>query len=152
MARMQSSVVINRPVEEVFAFVAAMENDAQWRLGIAEMDVTTPPPFAVGSETREVLRFLGRTYVTTARCTAYEPHRRVAFRSLTWPQPVAGWRLVEPATGGTRVTHALEAEPVGWLGRLILPLQVAIMRRQMRRESQRLKALLEAGPAPDRIA
>jgi len=26
------------------------------------------------------------------------------------------------------------------------------MRRQMRRESQRLKALLEAGPAPDRIA
>lgn len=152
MARVQSSVVINRSVEEVFAFVTGLENDPQWRLGIAEIGVTTPGPFGVGSESREVLRFLGRTYVTTARCTVHEPNRRMAFRSLTGPQPVAGWRLVEPATGGTRVTHALEAEPVGWLGRLTLPLQVAIMRRQMRRESQRLKALLEAPPASERSA
>ncbi|HEV2125592.1 MAG TPA: SRPBCC family protein [Chloroflexota bacterium] len=145
MARMESSVVIRRPVPEVFAFVANYENDPLWRIGITELVITTPGPPGVGSETREVLRFLGQTYTTTARVTEYTPPTRIAFQSLSGPQPVRGWRLIEPVEEGARVTHALEADPVGVLGRILLPVQAALLGRQMQRESQRLKSLLERG-------
>jgi uncharacterized protein YndB with AHSA1/START domain len=48
MTRFQQSVVINRPLEQVFAFVSDLENDPQWTPG-AVMRRTSQGQLGVGT-------------------------------------------------------------------------------------------------------
>jgi uncharacterized protein YndB with AHSA1/START domain len=46
MRGFESSFVINRPLEEVFAFLANLENDAKWRREWVEAKNTSEGPLA----------------------------------------------------------------------------------------------------------
>jgi uncharacterized protein YndB with AHSA1/START domain len=59
MTRFQQSVVINRPPEQVFAFVSDLENDPQWTPG-AVMRRTSEGPLGVGTTFQQHDRFMGR--------------------------------------------------------------------------------------------
>jgi uncharacterized protein YndB with AHSA1/START domain len=65
MARFKLSGVINRPVEQVFAFVSDLENDPPWS-GAAEMRRTSPGPVGIGTAFRQRDRFLGRLQAHSA--------------------------------------------------------------------------------------
>jgi hypothetical protein len=66
MARFKQSVVINRPVEQVFVFVSDLENDPPWS-GAAGMRRTSPGPVGIGTTFRQRDRFLGRRLDLTLR-------------------------------------------------------------------------------------
>ena len=42
MADMEVSIVINRPIDEVFALLTDEENNVKWRSGTVEAEKTTP--------------------------------------------------------------------------------------------------------------
>jgi hypothetical protein len=60
MRRFESSFVINRPLEEVFAFLANLENDAKWRREWVEAKNTSEGPLGVGATSCLVGEFRGR--------------------------------------------------------------------------------------------
>jgi hypothetical protein len=88
MARFKQSVVINRPVEQVFAFVSDLENDPPWS-GAAEMRRTSPGPVGIGTTFQQRDRFLGRRLELTLRWSATNPRPccRPPRAPGRWPRP-----------------------------------------------------------------
>lgn len=141
MASITSSIVIARPVAEVFAFIADYANDARWRAGV-QMESTPPGPARVGTTTREVVRFMGNDTVTLAEVVTCVPDRRIEFRSTDGTYPVTGYRAVAPVDGGTEFTYALTIELSG-LYKTMSAILVPIFRQQIGGDLRRLKQQLE---------
>ena len=140
--RVTESVVIERPVAEVFTFAGAYKNDPRWRAGVLEMRQDPPDSPGVGTMTREVMRVFGRRQVTVAKVVEYEPDARTAFESVESSMPVRGYRAFEAVDGGTRFTYELSAE-LSPLYSLLATILGPILRRQVAGDLQKLKALLE---------
>ena len=142
--REELSVVIDRPMEEVFAFATEPENEPLWQSTSLETEQTSGGPVGVGTTFRNTSKFLGRRIDSTYEVTENEPPRRQCVRATSGPIPGSGCYLFEPAEGGTRFTQRFEAE-IGGFFRLAEPLVGRAIRRQMDVDMATLKDLLEAG-------
>jgi uncharacterized protein YndB with AHSA1/START domain len=49
MATLEISTVINRPLEEVFAFLSNPENGPKWSSGSSDVTMTSAGPLGVGA-------------------------------------------------------------------------------------------------------
>jgi hypothetical protein len=114
MTRMQSSIVIARPVEEVFAFFLALDESARQTDPSVESVIKTPdgPPGA-GTTFRLRQHNLGEMRETTTRFTAVEPDRKIEFEAEIGPMRPRCQLLFEPAGEGTRVTFGGDSNPIG---------------------------------------
>jgi uncharacterized membrane protein len=143
MAKVEVSVVINRPIEEVFAFAANIENNAQWQSGVLEAQVTSEGPIGVGTTYRYVTQLLGRRIEADGEVTEYESNRKYSFKSTSGPFPIEGGLTCEAAEGGTKVTLVVEAD-VGGFFKMAEPLVVRTIKKQFEADVGKLKDLLEA--------
>jgi len=107
------SATINRPLGEVFAFVADGENARQWRPGV--LDVARQSGEGLGAIYRQGVKGPGgRRVAADYEVTAFEPDRRIAFRAIAGPVRPTGEYEFAPAGDGTTVTLALHATLTGW--------------------------------------
>ncbi len=141
--KLEISTVINRPVEEVFAFVSNFENEPKWRSGGSEVKKTSAGPIGVGTTYRTVIRLLGRRLEGEFEITEYEPNRGCATKSKSGPFPFGGRVTVERVEGSTRINYTLEGQPGGFF-KLAEPLLVSIIQRQGQADLANLKDLMEA--------
>ena len=72
MARIDGAVVIKRPVDEVFDFVADERNEPRYNPGIRRAEKLSPGPIGCGTRFRAEAVTLGRRVGMTIRYTAYE--------------------------------------------------------------------------------
>ena len=145
MPRVEEEIVIDRPPEEVFAFVTTPENDGQWVSTAVERQRETEEPIGVGSRIRAVDKFLGRRIESTLEVTEHEPNTRSTIH-LRGPINAQGSYVLEPVGSGTRFRWALEADPgLGglFLGRITDPFVTWVFRRRVQGDLRRLKAALE---------
>lgn len=143
MARMETSVTIRRPVEEVFDFVTNVANVMQWRSGIVELRQTSEGPMGVGATMLFVTRVMGRQIKMTMEITEYEPNRKYSTKSISGPMPAQASYTFKSVNGGTRLTFVAEAQPSGFF-KLVEPLVVRMQQRRYEAELGKLKELLEA--------
>jgi uncharacterized protein YndB with AHSA1/START domain len=143
MTKLEASVVINRPVEEVFTFVSDFENSTQWMAELVEAKQTSEGPLGVGTTVSAVAKPLGRRAESTQEVVEYEPNRKFAIKSISGPVNSQDNYTFESVAGGTKVTRVAEAEMVGFF-KLAEPLAVRMMRRQFDTNFANLKDLLEA--------
>ncbi len=147
MPRVEESITIKRPAEEVFDFVTTPENDSLWTSTAVERRRETEGPINVGSRITAVDKFLGRRIESTFEVTEHEPGRRSSVR-LSGPVSATGSYILEPRNGATRFRWVLDAEPgLGgvFLGRVTDPIVTFLFRRRLRFDLRRLKKVLE-GP------
>ena len=140
------SVIIARPVAQVFAFVADHQNLPAWTVGVKQSQRLTGGPPGSGSRYRVVGTLLGRTIQSSYQVTAFEPGR--SFEG-TMTSPMFGFSeqyRFEPDGQAMRVSMTATAEPHG-VFRFLAPAMTAGIRRQVRADHRRLKAILEH-PAP----
>lgn len=143
MLRIEKSVVINRPIEEVFAFVARSENYAQWAGPVLEAKQTSEGPVGVGTTSTRVTQFLGRRIESDYEVTEYEPNRKVSSKTSSGPVPLGERITFEAVDGGTKVSVVGEVEPAGFF-KLAEPILARAIKRQMGTDVGTLKDLLEA--------
>ncbi len=144
MIKIESSVVINRPVDEVFEFLVNSENDPQWQSSSQEVTKTSEGPIGVGTTYSTVLRVLGRRLESTMEYTAYEPNKRVDGKTTTGPIPFQYENTFEPAAeGGIKVKIAIEGDAGGFF-KLAEPIVARMLQRQIETDYANLKDLLEA--------
>ena len=146
MPRAEASIVINRPIEEVFEFLTDPANNLLWQGGASESERTSEGPAGVGQTGRLVLTFLGRRMESTWETTEYEANRVMAYKSTSGSVGYEGRWTLEPVEGGTRYTYVLDTESGlgGVFGRLADPLVGRLYQRQMQADLGNLKELLEA--------
>jgi uncharacterized membrane protein len=143
MAKIEVSTMINRPIEEVFAFAGNVGNNPQWQSGVLEARVTSEGPIGVGTTYRYVGQLLGRQIETDGEITEYEPNRKYSFKSTSGPFPIEGGLSCEAIDGGTKVTLAVAAD-IGGFFKMAEPLVVRTIKKQFETDVSNLKSLLEA--------
>jgi uncharacterized membrane protein len=131
----EHSVIVQRPIEEVFAFLADAENDPRWRSAV--LDIARVEGDGVGARYKQGVKGpMGRRIAADFEITAFAPPRTIGFRGTAGPVRPEGRYELEPADGGTRVRFSLAFEPRG-VKRLMAP-SVA---RAMRGEVQAIERL-----------
>lgn len=143
MARAEASVVIERPLDEVFAFASNPEHDEQWESDVSEVVKTSEGPMGVGTTYRGKIHFLGRGIEWSLEVTGYEPDRKVEFRIAAGPMQLDESMTFELVEDGTRVTAVYEGDPGGFF-KVAAPIVVRTFQREVEGNLANLKDILEA--------
>jgi len=69
----ESMVVIDAPIERVWAMVADIDRQPEWMTEMKAVRVVTPGPIGVGTECEAQVRILGITVTDPVTITAFEP-------------------------------------------------------------------------------
>ena len=142
--RAEESIVIARPVNTVFEYLADFSNIPQWRGAVAESSMKTDGPVGVGTRFETVSQFLGRRSASIQEVTDYEPDAKLAYVGDGGPiGAIKATYLFSAEDGGTRIDFVGEANP-GGLFKLLEPLIGPLARRQIRADNARLKRVLES--------
>ena len=141
--KIEHSIVIDRPLAEVFEYLTNIENHVKWRAGLVEAEKTSDGPIGVGSTGREVATFLGKRMETTFELTEFKPNSVMAFKSTSGPMPLQGRQTFEEVSGGTKVNFKIEGES-GGLFKLAGPMLKGMASRQIETDFANLKDLLES--------
>jgi dehydrogenase/reductase SDR family protein 12 len=142
--RVEDSIEINRPLEEVFDYVSDVANFPEWTAHTLEVHKDTVGPPQHGDSFTVVIKSVGRRFETPYERTSFEPNRHYTDRAVGGPVPNQQWDYsFQDTPGGTRLRRAVEAE-IGGILRLLEPLQKHAVQRQQRRDLRTLKELLEA--------
>jgi len=142
---MESTVIIERPVEEVFEFVVDLSNIPSTDPSVQSVEKTSEGPIDAGStfRMRQKAPPLGKVREASVRYTAVEPNRKIEFEAMVGPISPTASLTFEQANGGTRVTFRGEPNPVGPF-RLLSPLIERQGQRMWDKRLARLKSTLES--------
>lgn len=139
-----TEVLIRRPREEVAAFAADPPNATAWYANIRSVEWKSEPPLREGARVAFVAHFLGRRLAYTYAIREYVPGERLVMATADGPFPMETTYTWEAAgEGRTRMTLRNRGTPAGF-SRLLAPFLGAAMRRENRKDLERLRALLEA--------
>ena len=142
--RVEESVEINRPLEEVFNYVSDVGNYPEWMAHVLEVRMDNPGPPQHSDRFVVAIKSVGRRFETPYERTSYEADRRYTDRAVGGPIPNQRWHSAfQEVPGGTRFTRAVDVESGGLL-KLLEPLQKRAVERQLRKDLQTLKDVLEA--------
>ncbi len=143
-----ASIVIDKPISEVWDFVSNIENMDKWVNGVREPKPISGGEWGVGSTFESGYEYAGKTHRITYEITEFDPPCRISMRSTSGPFPFEGWTELSEDKDGTRVVNAIDAKPTNtlltvWFALLGVILRM-MMRIQLRKELTLLKAELEA--------
>ena len=144
MIHVSGTVEVNRPSEQVFAFLADPANAPQWQSELSHSELLTPGPVRAGSQFKEVVKFLGRPIELICEYVEVVAGRKMVFRSNNSKtlQFDVIFQVEPGGPGASRVTVTSDTTVGGWL-RLLEPLFAGEVKSASRKELQQLKAALE---------
>lgn len=142
MVKVELSVVINRPVPEVFAYITNPANNATWQEGLVESRLESPGPMGVGAKVTDVRKFLGRDMNSKLEVTAFEPNKKFVEKVVSGPLQFEIIQTFEPAGDGTRMSLVAQGEPGGFF-KLAEGMVQKQLQTQLEGDAQRLKKALE---------
>jgi len=142
--RVEHEVVIERPPEVVYDYLADPGNLRNWQEGLLEVRRAEEGPAAVGDRWVEIRTAMGRRLEAAVELTEAEPGSRFTVVSVAGPVRFRVEHLLQPVEGGTRIAVVGEGEAGG-----VMKLAGGMVARQLRAGFQasfaRLKRILEAG-------
>ena len=142
MITVERSVIINKPVEVVFAYVSDTANDPKWQSGV-ESVILEGPPNVVGSKYTEVRKFMGQEMKSTLEVTAFMANTKIAAKVIKGPVPFEATITFEASGSGTRVTTHIEGEPKGFF-KIAEGALRGQLEKSLEQDGEHLKAILEA--------
>ena len=133
---------INRPVEDLFAFIADPTNDPRWCPPVLEAEQVAGNGPEEGARYRQIVKPGPKQLTNNMAITEYEPNRRIAWQGSNEMLEFHGRYEVGAVNGGTRVVMTSNLAARGIL-RLLEPLLSRASRSVAEEEFQNLKQLLE---------
>jgi uncharacterized membrane protein len=144
MPEASGEVTIDRPVDQVFAYITDGKNNGAWRPSVVSITQETSGDPRVGTIYRQKMQGPGgRAVPGDYEIVALEPNRRMQFKVIAGPVRPEGRYDFESAPDGTRVRFHLSCKPTGFAMLLTpmvakqLPIEVGCLAN--------LKKVLEAG-------
>lgn len=142
---LKHSIVINRPLAEVFEYVTASENAPRWKSRLKEVRRISQGPVGVGTIEVHVGKIFWWRPETKIEITAYEPNKRIGFKTISGPLSAEGKVSFESVENGTKVTITAGRQPSGLL-KIIAPLILDLAQKQLEADLAKLKEVLEQQP------
>lgn len=144
-AKIESTTVISRPIDEVFTYVLDLQNAKDFDPDVESVRKIQEGPIRVGTEFEFYERVppFGRYGYARVSYTVIEPNRWIGFQaSIGNLSPVGGLEF-EKIERGTRVTFRGEANPSGFL-KLLSPIVARKGKETWDKRLASLKAWLES--------
>jgi len=144
---LEESVVVDRPIDEVWAFLTDLFNAPRvWGRRLLGLRQTSPGSPGVGSTLQGRMVILGFETRVNLVVTEWDPPHLLAFSGALRPLgPIVARWAIEPVGSGTKMVRSAEFEPRGLL-KFVLPLLAPFMRRGMRAASKNMKQFIEGKP------
>lgn len=144
MEAQEFTLVIRRPVSEVFAYLDDIEREREWQPNLREVEQVPPGPSSVGTRKRYVSEFMGKRVENTYEVVEMGPGWRVVYRSTPDSALDATTEVRCEADGeSTRVTMRVSGRPTGALRLLPARLVEKTSRDELVASLERLKNVLE---------
>ena len=141
MAKIEASIVVDRPAETVWKFVFDPSNAPKYDPDIISAKQTSDGPIAVGTTFEENRRREGKVSFRTVEC---DPGRRLTW-VVTSPRVMEGSKvniILEDIGGKTKITNAMDLR-LGGFYRLAGPFVARGIRKTMGAEADKIKRILE---------
>jgi uncharacterized protein YndB with AHSA1/START domain len=144
MIEVENSILVKKPPRDVFGVVGNLENEPQWHTDVATAKKLKPGPVAVGTtyEFRPKKPMMGVDRVEP-RVVKIEPGKAISFDTQFGKMLIHRTYKVEPAEGGSRVSHRFVAQPKGMM-RLMAPMMKRSVRKAWVGFLENLKQVVEA--------
>jgi len=145
LSKLETSIEINCPIQDVIAFVDDNTNDPMWQTSVLESEKKTGGPAAIGTIYHVKEKFLGRVIEQDWEVIARnEDGSAWAAKSKAGPFPMETTMSFEACGEGTRVNRTLSID-VGRFFKAASPVVGHIAKREMETDFANLKELLETG-------
>jgi uncharacterized membrane protein len=142
MPTLESSILINHGIDDVFQYATDLTRHPEWRSGLLHAEVTTPGEVGVGTTYTYNVQVMGRKIETSGEVGTYEPPQVYGWEATSGPFPMSGTTKCEKSSEGTLVTESITVEPGGFF-KLAEPLLLRQQQSQMETDLLKLKKLLE---------
>jgi uncharacterized protein YndB with AHSA1/START domain len=146
MMKVEHSVVIDKPVEQVWNFLTDFQNTPKWDIGVLETRQTSEGSAGLGTTFQNTGPFLGRNSVREYEVTEYEPDKKVTVKLITPAMFIRQAEVsytFERAENRTKLTFRGGIEFSG-LFKLIQPILLQRAKRDGQGDLVNLKRLIEA--------
>jgi carbon monoxide dehydrogenase subunit G len=116
MARIESTILVDPSLEEVFAFLNAPESHARFIPNMATFQQTSPGAFGkVGASARGLLSYFGLVKIKVQyQIIEHEPNRQLAMQGQMGPVLFKDGYVLSKNGGGTEIKFWLDLLPTGW--------------------------------------
>ena len=142
-----ATVRINKPVEEVFSFITNVENNDRWVEGASETKLIKDEVVSIGSIFEGKYNYSGKTHEIGYEVVNFSSPNQFGVKSTHGPFPFENWLDLKNIEGQTDITNTIDAGSDHWMTSIIFilfrPLIKRQMNKQMKRELDNLKAILE---------
>jgi uncharacterized protein YndB with AHSA1/START domain len=146
----RTSVVINRPVEVVWAYLDDHSHETEWRRpSLKKLEQVGSGPARAGTRYEGVIALgpIKAPYVN--ELTEYDPPHKLAWKAISsagWLIGSSGSYTLEDENGRTRFTHEITLQPNNFAGKLVMPLAGASGSSMVMPLVKQLKQALEGRP------
>jgi uncharacterized protein YndB with AHSA1/START domain len=146
MQSWQATTTINRPIDQVFAFLSDGENDRKFSPRVQEIRKTTDGPPGEGTIYASTVKDGGLKSTREFKLTEFEQPTKIRWTELSKNSitvPEGGYNLETAGDGATKMTILNTLEGHGF-GKVLLPLAMRSIRKDADAFAARIKAAVEA--------
>jgi uncharacterized protein YndB with AHSA1/START domain len=142
MAVIKETVEIKCPVDRVFAYVADAKSWPKWHLSMLQADQTSPGQIGVGSKFAGVNKVMGQRMPWTSNVTECTDNKKWCETISSGSTEIKEQITFDPIEEGTKFTQVYDMK-VGGVLKLLSPMVVRSMRKEMKANLGNLKTILE---------
>ncbi len=144
MAHAENKIVIERPIQEVFAFILNGTNNKLWRPGVLDVERVSALPDGKGAKFRQGLKGPGGRIDADYEIVKCDTPTLIEFQVTAGPARPTGTYVLQPQGTSTAVTFILDYQPKG-LAKLMDGMIAGQMKSEVGMLSN-LKQYLESHP------
>ena len=142
MINLDLGILIDRPVKDVFAFVANPNNMSKWNSAVVSLEQVTLGAVGVGTKFKSIGEMMGRRIEGEMQITAYEPDTKCGFQVTAGPMQVNITMSFKTVGTGTKVSLNAQGNP-GGIFKLAEGVMAGQVKSMMDGNLARLKSALE---------
>jgi carbon monoxide dehydrogenase subunit G len=144
MINLDFGTLVDKPMKDVFTFVANPNNMSKWNSAVVSLDQVTPGNVGVGTKFKSVGEMMGRRIEGEMQITAYEPDTKCGFQVNAGPMQVNLTLSFKTVGTGTKISLNAQGNPAG-VFKLAEGVMAGRVKSMMEENLARLKSALETG-------
>jgi carbon monoxide dehydrogenase subunit G len=144
MINIDLGTMIDRPVHDVFMFIANPGNMSKWNSAVVSLEQITPGDVGVGTKFKSVGEMMGRRIEGEMQVVTFEPDSKFGFQMNAGPVQVNVTLTFKTVGTGTKLNLNAQGNP-GGMFKLAEPVMAGRVKSMMEENLARLKSVLEKG-------
>lgn len=144
MINIDLGTLIDKPIHDVFAFVADPNNMTKWNSAVVSLQQITPGDVGVGTKFKSTGEMMGRRIEGEMQVTAYEPDTKCGYQVNAGPMQVNLTLTFKTVGTGTKISLNAQGNPAGFF-KLAEGVMTGRVKGMMEENLARLKTQLENG-------